>query len=215
MFILIHFYVRYEKLSAIAQVCDAHLFLNTGFGKNFSDGRIVDQLREMAPSFDEMLFVCKWRNAPLFTCQNLFTEVLTEEGVCYTFNVLESEEMFREESIQKDYDYINHQNNSRKSTDWTLEGGYTGRRMDPYPERVLGAGARAGLFILLRLYEYDMDYICRGPVQGFKILLHTPGEIPPVSKQYFRVPLNQEVVVSVRPNMITTSDGLKHYEPSR
>lgn len=60
-----------------------------------------------------------------------------------------------------------------------------------------------------------MDYICRGPVQGFKILLHTPGEIPRVSKQYFRVPLRQEVVVSVKPNMITTSDGLIEYAPDR
>ena len=54
-----------------------------------------------------------------------------------------------------------------------------------------------------------------GPVQGFKILLHTPGEIPRVSKQYFRVPLNQEVVVSVKPNMITTSEGLVGYAPNR
>ena len=54
-----------------------------------------------------------------------------------------------------------------------------------------------------------------GPVQGFKILLHTPGEIPRVSKQYFRVPLNQEVVVSVKPNMITTSEGLIGYAPNR
>jgi len=52
-------------------------------------------------------------------------------------------------------------------------------------------------------------------VQGFKILLHTPGEIPRVSKQYFRVPLRQEVVVSVKPNMITTSSGLANYAPER
>jgi acid-sensing ion channel, other len=39
--------------------------------------------------------------------------------------------------------------------------------------------------------------------------MHTiSGEIPRVSKQFFRVPLRQEVVVSVKPNMITTSEGL-------
>ena len=57
--------------------------------------------------------------------------------------------------------------------------------------------------------------MCRGPVQGFKILLHTPGEIPRVSKQFFRIPLEQEVVVSVKPNMITTSEGLADYSPDR
>lgn len=40
-------------------------------------------------------------------------------------------------------------------------------------------------------------------------------EIPRVSTQYFRAPLNQEVVVSIRPDMITTSEGLKNYDPHR
>jgi acid-sensing ion channel, other len=84
-----------------------------------------------------------------------------------------------------------------------------------YPHRVLGPGARAGFNIVLKLTEADLDYICHGPVQSFKILLHTPGEIPRVSKQYFRVPLRQEVVVSVKPNMITTSSGLADYTPER
>lgn len=33
--------------------------------------------------------------------------------------------------------------------------------------------------------------------------------------QYFRAPLNQEVVVAVKPDMMTTSDGLKDYDPHR
>lgn len=61
----------------------------------------------------------------------------------------------------------------------------------------------------------NYDFVCRGPVQGFKILLHTPAEIPRVSKQYFRVPMQQEVVISVKPNMMTTSAGLKDYSPFR
>lgn len=101
---------------------------------------------------------------------------------------------------------------------WKLENGYDASiDFDPqtYPYRVLGSGARVGLFVILKLYEQNLDYICRGPVQGFKILLHTPGEIPQLSKHYFRVPLLQEVVVSVKPNMITTSEALWHYEPNR
>lgn len=104
------------------------------------------------------------------------------------------------------------------ATSWNLQSGYSnngGNVSETYPYRVFGAGARVGLFTLLRLYEQDLEYICRGPVQGFKILLHTPGEIPQVSRHYFRVPLLQEVLVSVKPNMITTSKGLRHYEPNR
>jgi acid-sensing ion channel, other len=101
------------------------------------------------------------------------------------------------------------------SKSWTLEDGYNTTDAETYPRRVLGPGARAGLNIVLKLTKPDLDYSCRGPVQGFKILLHTPGEIPRVSKQYFRVPLKQEVVVSVKPNMITTSKGLYDYAPER
>lgn len=108
--------------------------------------------------------------------------------------------------------------NNSKAEHWNLEEGYNRKiEVDPetYPYRVFGAGARLGLFALLRLYEQHLEYLCRGPVQGFKITLHTPGEVPQVSKHYFRVPYLQEVLVAVRPNMITTSDGLRHYEPNR
>lgn len=110
------------------------------------------------------------------------------------------------------------QRNRNVTSKWNLESGYE-KSIDSepqiYPYRVFGSGARAGLFTLLRLYEHNLDYICRGPVQGFKILLHLPGEFPQVSKHYFRVPLLQEVLVSVTPNMMSTSDGLLNYDPNR
>lgn len=181
-------------------------------GENITDYKCTEYLREMAPTAEEILFFCKWRNTP-DTCADLFTDMLTEEGFCYTFNALNSSDIYRETAMHDGFFFHTH---NKTSDFWTLENGYTPEAsLTPFPVRVLGAGARAGLFILLRLYEYDLDYICRGPVQGFKILLHTPGEIPQVSKQYFRVPLNQEVVVSVKPNMITTSEGLRGYSPNR
>lgn len=48
-----------------------------------------------------------------------------------------------------------------------------------------------------------------------QILLHHPAEIPRVGSQFFRAPLNQEIVVSVKPDMMTTSPGLKTYDPHR
>lgn len=48
-----------------------------------------------------------------------------------------------------------------------------------------------------------------------QILLHTPGEVAQVARQFFRIPFDQEVLISIRPKIITTSDGLKHYEPHR
>ena len=104
----------------------------------------------------------------------------------------------------------------KRSDGWTLEDGYprvAGK--DTFPRRVMSAGSKAGLFLLLRAYEQDLDYVCRGPVQGFKVWLHDPAEVPRVGTQYFRAPLNQEIVVAIKPDLMTTSAGLKNYDPHR
>lgn len=52
------------------------------------------------------------------------------------------------------------------------------------------------------IYSLEQGTSSLWPVQGFKVSLHVPGEIPRVSKQFFRVPLSREVVVTVTPKMI-------------
>lgn len=69
-----------------------------------------------------------------------------------------------------------------------------------------------GLNIILKLPAPDLEYICRGAFQGFKIVM--PGEIPNLSKQFLRVPLGQEVMIGVHPTMIT-SQGLTGHLPER
>ncbi|XP_055599041.1 pickpocket protein 28-like [Uranotaenia lowii] len=201
----------FNRVRAVSQVCDAHIFYNIELNQTI-DSDCVDWLRNVSVSANEMLMFCKWRNDPIY-CDTIFTETLTEEGLCYTFNSLSAEDLLRTEELHDDYPYVTE---NRSSYHWTPESGYKeDADIDTYPVRVLGAGARGGLNILLRLYDYDLDYLCRGPVQGFKILLHPSGEYPQVSKQYFRVPLHQEVIISVKPQMITTSEGLRDYAPHR
>lgn len=97
------------------------------------------------------------------------------------------------------------------------------------------SGTRLGLIVLLQSFEQHLVYICNGAILGYKILLHAPGEVPQVSKQYFQVSLDQEVMISVincvsfsfvailystshfqvKPNIIATSEGLRHYDPNR
>lgn len=106
-------------------------------------------------------------------------------------------------------------NHGIKSTNWTFENGYKTDNIHAYPKRVPGPGARTGFNVVLQLAKPDIEFICRGPFQGFKMLLHSPGEVPRVSNQYFRVPSKQEVLVSVKPNMKTTSERLIKFSPER
>lgn len=103
----------------------------------------------------------------------------------------------------------------KSSTNWTLQDGYKLDSSDTYPRRVNGPGESSGLFLMLKLDTRNIDYLCRGQVQGFKVILHTPNELPITTSNYFRVPLGQEVLVSVMPNVMTTSSGLKKYAPDR
>lgn len=198
------FFLRIYQIDAIGQVCEANLD-NTTVGSFYTTTRIVNILEELTPRLSPTLFLCKWRNEPL-PCSDVFAQILTEEGICYTFNNMEQEEIFREENLHTNFRYIE---KSAAVSEWSMEEGYPiDSNLSTYPERVQTAGARAGLNIILPLSSYDKDFICKGPSQGFKLQLHVPGEIPRLSQQYFRLSMDQEMVISVKPNMITTSDVL-------
>lgn len=114
--------------------------------------------------------------------------------------------------LASDFAYSSH---GIASNDWTLENGYKTNRPEAYPRRVFGSGERAGIIILLQFSTPDLEFLCRAPFQGFKITFHTPGEMPRVSKQYFRIQTKQQVLVNVKPNMMTTSEYLASYSPKR
>ncbi|RZC36262.1 ASC domain containing protein, partial [Asbolus verrucosus] len=45
------------------------------------------------------------------------------------------------------------------------------------------------------------------------VLVHSSFNVPRLSKNYFRVPVNKEVVVAVEPELIVTSDAVKNFGP--
>ncbi|XP_061379370.1 pickpocket protein 28-like isoform X2 [Danaus plexippus] len=196
----------------VSMVCDVNVA--SYYGTKFSDAKeTVQNIKELSPKINDTFYACVWKNS-LSICLDEFLPIITEEGVCYTFNTLGAEELFRLENLNKDYDYLEY--SKRNSSLWTLEDGYPADSpVETYPHRGIGFGIKSGLNIFLQSKEIDQDFLCRGPVKGFKILLHNPAELPRLSKQYFRAPLSHEVVVAVKPNMMTTSKGLKSLDSSR
>lgn len=168
-------------------------------------------LQRMLPPFERYFFYCRWLSR-FNECDKYFRETLTEEGICYTFNGLHPMDIYREDTYQ--YQHSRMDNSSHSS--WTLETGYDAASdVETYPARVLSAGARSGIFMALQSFKQEVDYACRGPVQGFKVLLHAPDDVPQVSKQFVRIPMGREVLIAVKPNMITTSVGIAEYHPLR
>lgn len=82
-----------------------------------------------------------------------------------------------------------------KSTHWNLDTDYEDSldaksSMDFYPHRVVGTGYPNALGITLRLNPDDLDYMCRAPFQGFRLILHSPAEIPQQTKSFISVTLD-------------------------
>ncbi|CAO1363398.1 unnamed protein product [Diamesa hyperborea] len=194
-----------SNLEAIYQVCKTDLF-NYRYLLPEINGSFTDVLKRIAIPFNDTFLRCKWRGMKK-NCEDLFTELITDEGVCYTFNMMKYQDFYN----NKISDSLKYPKHNKSSDDWKFEDGYVNFNADVYPQRVLGSGHRAGLNIKLFVKEDAIDYSCKGAVQGFKIALHTPGELPRLSVQFYQVPLKQQVLMTVSPQVITTAEGLKSY----
>ncbi|KAG4078929.1 hypothetical protein HA402_010881 [Bradysia odoriphaga] len=153
-------------------------------------------------------------------CDSIFEEIITADGLCFTFNSLYPNEMFMDDVSEKFMSSYNY--NTSDHMHWTLEDGYTNGFEDNratgiylYPYRVINAGSKAGLDIVMAMKMQDLDYSCRGPVQGFKVVLHPSDELPQVDGQYFRIPVGQAVRASIKPNVLRTTKSLTGLHPQR
>ena len=196
-----------SNMEAIYQVCKTDYF-NYRVVSPQMNGSFTDILKRIAIPFNDTFLRCKWRGMKK-NCEDLFTELITDEGVCFTFNMMKYQDFYKN-TIADSLKYPKH---NKSSDDWKFEDGYVNFNADVYPQRVLGSGHRAGLNIKLFVKENALDYSCKGAVQGFKIALHTPGELPRLSVQFYQVPLKQQVLMTVSPQVITTAAGLRSYTP--
>lgn len=94
-----------------------------------------------------------------------------------------------------------------------MDYGYSSLNNKSYPLRVFGSGSRDSLTLTLTLNRSEFDEKCRSHVQGFKIQLHMPGVVPQISKHYFHLPMQRDILISVNPQVIRTDEDLSLYTP--
>lgn len=99
---------------------------------------------------------------------------------------------------------------------WNLENGYQEEPNDNnYPMRIFNAKAKGALNIDLQLMKEDLGFKCHNLNSGFQIFIHVPGEISSMSRLTFQIPPKEDVKISIRATLITTTDGLKIYKPNQ
>ncbi|XP_022910283.2 pickpocket protein 28-like [Onthophagus taurus] len=182
---------------------------NTTGDQYWSDDKPLQFLNKVAPKFNEIFVSCVYGKSKNKTCSDLFKPVLTDEGVCYTFNMIDREELFT-----KKVKPINNYFKFNKIENYNVLNGY-GQSLSAYPRRALFTGAKYGLNVVLKINEKYNDKKCGDLLRGYKIILHHPTEFPRSTLHYFRLPLKQAVVAAVTPQMINTKNTLLSYSYER
>jgi acid-sensing ion channel, other len=47
------------------------------------------------------------------------------------------------------------------------------------------------------------------------MMLHVPNQAPQVSKNFYKIAPKKDIMIGVKPKLITTSKGLRHYLPDK
>lgn len=107
------------------------------------------------------------------------------------------------------------QSMAQNSSQWCPEnGGYTTKDPNAYPYRAFGMGRRASFTVIMKVLNSDLDYLCGGGVEGYKIAFHLPTELPHVWKKHYHVSAKQAAIFMVAPNQILTAPTLRQRSPA-
>ncbi|KAJ8943545.1 hypothetical protein NQ318_023056 [Aromia moschata] len=178
---------------------------------NTTDEDFYKFLEQGAAEFFEK---CSWMGN-IYPCYEIFQPIVTDEGLCMTFNMLNKDDLFRDVVDPPPIQHKLHLYNAQKPEDWTVGYGYGDLAdVETFPRRALLAGSMNALIVNLNVSLEDLDYACTS-FQGFQVVLHKAVRFPTVQQHYFRVPLRKSVIVAISPTQLITSDNVKAYSVAK
>lgn len=154
---------------------------------------------------EEMITLCKF-GMQMIDCDKSFSSVLTDEGLCCTFNAVHPSLLFNEFERKDHVDEFVHEDVEYMT--WTPEEGYMKSNKVPYPSPVPGSGSNMGL--TLTLNADVVNYYCSSTSSsGFKVLFHSPIETPKVANYGFFISTGLETKVVISPKISQASELIR------
>ncbi|XP_063915475.1 pickpocket protein 28-like [Zophobas morio] len=146
-------------------------------------------------------------------CEELFTPVITDTGLCYSFNILGREDI----SYDHVYNYAQYYRVPHKiAKHFNWRSGYEEKiGVDAYPRRAIMAGYDHGLLVYLKFNEQIKNPTCTDFLRGFQVLIHSPWEAPLLQKHSIVLTTNKTAVVGVEAELVQTSVDLIKYKPNK
>ncbi|XP_045477587.1 pickpocket protein 28-like [Harmonia axyridis] len=137
----------------------------------------------------------------------VFHPIITEDGMCFAFNMMNMKEL-----VSDEYALYPGLGEADETSSWIPQVGYPeDASLETYPRRALLSGGLNSLEITMGHLESDIDYICNGREQGYKVLLHIPSRLARPALDYILVPFNKATTITVIPEMMSTSSRVKKY----
>lgn len=203
--------INAARFESMLHVCDPELSyrIQLNESKVCEGPDIVKTLKEISYSVDDAMLFCKFRKT-IRDCTSLFIPIITENGICYSFNMLNHKEMFHGNILSKDFDNYHHSKNSS----WSLDSGYETDDLNAYPSPVISQEPDS-LRVILKTTDIDLDYVCHGSKQGFKIYIHRPGDISSIIERHLFLPIKHDATVSLTATATKVSANLKSYKPQQ
>lgn len=87
-----------KLIQMVSQICDDRIAFDIFdlSADNFADPSILSHITNLAPKFTDTMVLCKlldrWTN-----CDQFLFPMITEEGLCYSFNMLNMNELVSNE----------------------------------------------------------------------------------------------------------------------
>lgn len=106
---------------------------------------------------------------------------------------------------------------NRSAKCWDCDTGYEHQYRQPnieeYPFRTFRTGTNAGFNVILKILHENIDKLCDGALNGFRVTFTSPYEYPYFTKLCYYISPKRAVDFLITPKVILPSPGLHTYDP--
>jgi amiloride-sensitive sodium channel len=85
---------RNQRLDYMSFLCDDYDLVPHSKNETFSN-HFLDTIDEIKPNFLDRVYNCTFMGREL-KCRDILIPVMTDEGVCYSFNILDRSQIFND-----------------------------------------------------------------------------------------------------------------------
>ncbi|CAG7817992.1 unnamed protein product, partial [Allacma fusca] len=160
---------------------------------------------------DDMVPLCIWQEETV-NCSELFTNEGTDFGKCCTFNMMPKQLLYRNSETSENGN-ASEEFKDWKNWEWDGDTLLTPKEetKGEYPRRQKLPGKTFGLSILLNpdLHEY---FCTTSDSVGFRLLAHSPIEVPRVVDFGNAIGPNSEVFINVKPTITVADDKIATFK---